>query len=569
MDLAGLIEALSEPAAYPDCPGPVVVHHTHISAVFLAGDWAYKVKKPLDLGFLDFTTPDRRLRSCRDEVRLNRRLAPDVYRGVVPIVLRDGRVRVLHEPVPEAAPARRRPRAARGDASGGEEPIEYAVWMRRLPDEATMEWRLLRGDLAPARLAALARRIAAFHRDAERGPAIARWGRLDVVAGNARENVEQTRPAVGVTVSERVHDRVAGLTEAALAELGPLVEARAARGVPRDTHGDLRLDHVYDFGADGGGPGTRQGLPPASPPGGDGPGDGLVVVDCIEFNERFRYADPVADAAFLAMDLAFYGRRDLARTFVESYLEAAGDPEGARLVPWYVAYRACVRAKVEGFEALDESVPEPERTEALGRARGFWLLALGQLEVPRRRPCLVLIGGLPGTGKSTLARELAARAGFRVVRSDVVRKALAGLPADAPAAAPFGEGIYDAEWTERTYAACLARSERALFDGERVAVDAGFGREARRRLFLEAAVRWGVPGVFLECRARADTVRERLLRRPPGVSDADLAIHQRAAAFWEPPGPGTAPQVVDCEELGAAVDAATAALASEGLLGEA
>jgi aminoglycoside phosphotransferase family enzyme/predicted kinase len=558
VDLARLIEGLSDPDAYPDRPGPVVVHHTHISAVFLAGAWAYKVKKPLDLGFLDFTTLERRRRSCLDEVRLNRRLASDVYLGVVPIVARDGGVRVLHEPI--AGPEDPR------SGGGAGPPLEYAVWMLRLPDEATMEWRLLHGGLDPARLEALARRLAAFHRDAERGPAIAAWGRREVVAGNARENFEQSRPAVGVTVTPRVHERLAGLADSSLAELGPVVEARAARGVPCDTHGDLRLDHVYDFGAPGAPPGPRGAHGRGGPGGGEAPGADLVVIDCVEFNQRFRYADPVADAAFLAMDLAFYGRRDLARVFGDAWLEAAGDAEGARLLPWYVAYRACVRAKVEGFEALDGTVPEGERAEALRRSRGFWLLALGELESPRRRPCLVLVGGLPGTGKSTLARELAARGGFRVVSSDVVRKGLAGLAADAPAPAPWGGGIYDADWTDRTYAACLARAERVLFEGGRVVVDAGFGKEARRRLFLDAAVRWGVRGVFLECRARPGTVRERLLRRPPGVSDADLAIHERAAAFWEPPGPGTVPQAVDCEELGRAAAGAIAALEREGLM---
>ena len=534
VDPARLIEALSDPSAYPDAAGPVVVHHTHISAVFLAGPWAYKVKKPLDLGFLDFTTLERRRRSCLDEVRLNRRLAPDVYRGVVPIVASEAGVRVLHEP-----------RGDRPDTA--EDVVEYAVWMRRLPDEATMESRLLEGGLDPSRLRALAERLAAFHHDAERGPAIAAWGRWSVVAGNARENVEQSVPAVGATVHARVHARVAGLAEEALEALRPLVESRAARGVPCDTHGDLRLDHVYDF-------------PDRAPP------DDLVVVDCIEFNERFRYADPVADAAFLAMDLAFYGRRDLARLFGDAYLAAAGDAEGARLLPWYTAYRACVRAKVEGFEALDASVPEPEREEALRRARGFWLLALGQLETPPRRPCLVLVGGLPGTGKSTLARELASQAGFRIVASDVVRKELAGLAADAPAPAAFGEGIYDETWTARTYAACLARAERALFGGDRVLVDAGFGREEHRRRFLDAAIAWGVPGLLLECRVGPDVVRERLARRAPGTSDADWAVYERAARLREPPGAGTVSHPIESLDLEAAVASAKAVLEGEGLL---
>src|SRR5438034_1293400 len=184
--------------------------------------------------------------------------------------------------------------------------------------------------------------------------------------------------------------------------------------MPRDTHGDLHLDHVYLF---------PEKKPPAD----------LVIIDGIEFNERFRYSDPVADMAFLVMDLRFHGYHDLAQAFADAYFQAAGDEQGRTLLPFYTAYRAAVRGKVEGFELLEKEIPAAERAAALERARAHWLLALGELEQPAQKPCLVLVGGLPGTGKSTLAQGLAQRAGFQVIRSDVVRKQLAGLAPTDPA----------------------------------------------------------------------------------------------------------------------------------------
>lgn len=493
MDLARLLAELSDPAAYPEPVDRVEVRQTHISAVFLAGRHAYKVKKPVHLGFLDFRDLGSRRFFCEEEVRLNRRLAPGVYLGVVPIAEEGGRIRM----------------------DGRGEPVEWAVKMVRLPDEATLRERLRRGEAGEAEIAALARTIASFHARAERGPRIREFGRFEVVARNARENFEQAAPRIGTTVSRPVFERLRTLTEEALARLGAVIEARAGRGVPCDTHGDLRLDHVYFF------------------PGRDEP----VILDCIEFNERFRFADPVADVAFPAMDLAFEGRRDLARTLADAYFAASGDEEGRALLPLYAAYRAAVRGKVEGFELSEREIPGAERVDAVGKARAHWLLALVELEAPERRPCLVLVGGLPGTGKSTLAAGLAERAGFRMIRSDVVRKELAGLSATTAAAAPFGEGIYSTVWTERTYEECLRRAERLLFEGNRVVVDANFREEKQRAAFLEDARRWGVPAVFLLCRAAPEQVRARLGERRGDVSDADWSVFLKVAERWEEPGP--------------------------------
>ncbi len=507
MELAPLIEALSRPQAYPHPTEAVEVRQTHISVVFLAGPFVYKIKKPIKLDFLDFSTLQGRQHFCTEEVRLNRRLAPEVYRGVVPVV-RDGNGLRL---------------------GGSGEAIEWAVQMERLPEAAQLDEFVRRNAVDAERMGRLAQRLADFHAAADAGPAVSAAGRFEVVAGNARDNFTQSANHVGITISKVVFDRLRERTEQALERLRGLIEARAARGVPRDGHGDLHLDHVYLF--------------PDRPP----PGD-VVVVDCIEFNERFRFGDPVADMAFLAMDLLFHDRADLVASFADAYFAAAQDDEGRALLRLYTAYRAAVRGKVDGIRWSEPEVPAAQRDQARQRGRARWLLALAQLEEPGRRPCLVLIGGLPGTGKSTLARALAERPGFTVVRSDVVRKELAG--GGTVTAGEFESGIYSPAWTERTYAECLRRAQELLFEGRRVLVDANFREDARRQAFLDAARQLCVPALLLLCEARPETVRARLAQRHEDASDADWSIYQQIAAHWQEPGPATRSRLVSVNTEG-------------------
>jgi aminoglycoside phosphotransferase family enzyme/predicted kinase len=498
MELPRLIEALSRPAAYHGRVDAVEVHQTHISAVFLAGSLAYKIKKPVALGFVDYSSLERRRHYCEEEVRLNRRLAPHVYLGVVPVSLEGESIRV----------------------EGPGEVVEWAVKMRRLPDSATLRSRLAGGDVTAEAMEELGRRLARFHDSAESGLDVAARCSFAAIASNARENFDQAASHVGVTLSRTTFERMRERTDAALTRLRHTIESRAARGVPRDTHGDLRLDHVYWF-------------PERRPPG------DWVVVDCIEFDPRYRHADPVADIAFLAMELALEGRSDLARAFVDEYLCATGDAEGRELLAFYRAYRAAVRAKVEGMKLTEPEVPEADRSAARDRARALWLHSLFELEEPGRRPCLVLLAGLPGTGKSTLAQGLAERAGFTVIRSDVVRKALAGRGDHAARSVAFGEGLHTPEWDERTYAECLRRVDAVVFQAGRALVDASFREEARRRMFLDAARRWGVAARILICRASPDVIHRRLDGRRGDASDAGWAIYQEAALRWEEPGTTT------------------------------
>jgi uncharacterized protein len=510
MDLDRLIEALCSSAAYPESTGEVQVRQTHISVVFLAGRHAYKIKKPVSLGFLDFRTLEARRHFCAEEVRLNRRLAQAVYQGVVPVT-----------------------RSGDGLRFGGEgEAIEWAVQMERLPEEVTLLNRLRRGELDASQVECLAQRLAGFHAAAETSPRIAAWVGFDAVAANVRDILEVPLADVDNLVRRSVLKRLHYRMEKTLARLRPRIESRAACGMPRDTHGDLRLEHIYLF-------------PEKPPP------DDLVIIDCIEFNERFRYADPVADMAFVVMDLIFEGRRDLARTFADAYFRVMGDKEGRELLPLYTAYRSTVRAKVGGIKCAEMEIPESERTLARSRARAHWLLALGELESADRKACLVLVGGLPGSGKSTLARGLVERTPFHVLRSDKVRKELAeraGVLLEYSSAV----NIYTPEWTTKTYAECLRRAEELLFAGQRVLVDATFREERWRHAFLSAAVRWGVPAVLLLCRVDPAIALGRLEHRRYDVSDADWRVYQSLAHSWQEVGDFTRPFLREISSGGSA-----------------
>jgi aminoglycoside phosphotransferase family enzyme/predicted kinase len=509
MGIDELIDMLARPDAYGARPDRVEVRQTHISVVFLAGAFAYKIKKPVSLGFVDFSTLALRRRACDEEVRLNRRLAPDVYLGVVAVVA---------SPSTDDHGAERLVFDEAG-AQGGDESrvVEWAVKMRRLNDEDSMLSALSRGELTAADMTEVAERLAAFHAQAARDERIASFGSLAIVAGNARENLQEVTPDLGSTVSAPVFERLCARTDEWLRNCADLIERRARAGLPCDGHGDLRLEHIYrERGRSGAG--------------------AILVIDCVEFNERFRFGDPILDIAFLVMELVFHGRDDLAQAFVAAYLARSADDEGRPLLPFYVSYRSTVRGKVRSLELRQPEIPADRRSASLGRAKAHFLLALGMLEPPARRPALALMGGLPGTGKSTLARALAAHAGFSVIRTDVVRAELFPELERGAGHAGYAQGLYSPERVARTYAECLSRAEAKLFLGERVIVDASFAAESERDSFARLANAYRVPLVWLVCRADPNSVRARLAGRTGDASDADVAVYEIARQHWEKPG---------------------------------
>ncbi|RLN31522.1 hypothetical protein BBJ28_00014588 [Nothophytophthora sp. Chile5] len=514
----------------------IPVIHTHMSMVFLLPERVYKVKKQVDFGFADFSTLYKRFQACFAEVQLNQRLAPDVYSGVVPISMkRDTReicVRCDDFWTPEKS---NNLDYWLNDEFG--EIIEWAVHMVRLPDECTLLHRMDQGELTQPMLTQVAEKLVNFHANARRGPGIDHFGQEKVIRRNIEENFRQTEAHVGVTVSEPVYNRVKELTYARLKQLKPTLVSRVESGYICDNHGDLRLEHVYM-------------LPSKSTSGKEAAR--FVILDCIEFNEQFRFGDPLSDIAFLMMDIWRKGRPDLARFLQNQYLLKAvqDSPENASLFAFYAAYRAVVRAKVSGFRVMDTTLSTTQRASEAQRSRCYWLVALEFLSPPPQRPCMLLIGGLPASGKSNLARMLAGDESSTIwLRADATRKELMKQQKAAASetehdslvkgGGSFEEGLYSPEMTQRTYDEILARSIEHLRQGGRVIVDATFRDPLQRKKFVAAAHNEGALFAFIICECNREIIKGRLLARKDDASDATWEVYESMEKEWHFPGCST------------------------------
>jgi aminoglycoside phosphotransferase family enzyme len=327
-ELPELVQALLDPKAYPDPPQSVELRQTQMSYVFLADDYVYKIKKPVDFGFLDYTTLENRRLYCQKEVELNRRLCPDAYLGVVPVTKNKDRIGI----------------------GGGGEAEEYAVKMRRLPNEAMMDFLLVANRVIPEMVAEVAATLAEFHRKTATNDTISTFGGIDTVTQNAVENFTQTEKYTGITISGDTYQRIKAYTEGFIEANAPLFRKRVADGRIRDCHGDLHAAHICFH-------------------------NGICIYDCIEFNDRFRYCDVASEVAFLAMDLDHYGRADLSDGFVSAYVGESRDEGLKQLLNFYKCYRAYVRGKVGGFQYDDPYISAEERERVLANARSYFELA--------------------------------------------------------------------------------------------------------------------------------------------------------------------------------------------------
>jgi len=327
--LPELVQALLNPKAYPETPPQrIELAQTQMSFVFLTDDYVYKVKKPVNLGYLDYTTLDKRHFYCQREVELNRRLCPAAYLGVVPIRLDKGNISI--------------------DGQG--EVIEYAVKMRRLPQEAMMNVLLANNKVSPQMVASVAQKLAGFHQRAETNATISAFGNLDAITKNTEENFTQTKKYIGNTIPQDKYQRIKDYTTAFIKNNAPLFHKRIDDGRIRDCHGDLHAAHICFT-------------------------DDICIYDCIEFSDRFRYCDVASEVAFLAMDLDHYGQADLSRSFVNAYVAQSQDDELLRLLNFYKCYLAYVRGKVEGFKLDDPYISAEEKTRVLAIARSYFDLA--------------------------------------------------------------------------------------------------------------------------------------------------------------------------------------------------
>jgi len=331
--LPELVQALLDPKAYPETPPGIELLQTQMSFVFLTDDYVYKVKKSVNLGYLDYTTLDRRHFYCQREIELNRRLCPDAYLGVVPISRDKGNISI----------------------EGRGEVIEYAVKIRRLPQQAMMDVLLTNNQVSSQMITNLAQRLVEFHQQAETDANISAYANLNAITQNAEENFSQTVEYIGRTISQAKYRQIKDYTTSFIDKNASLFWRRITGGRIRDCHGDLHAAHIC-FTTD------------------------ICIYDCIEFNDRFRYCDVASEIAFLAMDLDRYGRADLSRSFVNAYVAGSQDKELMELLNFYKCYRACVRGKVESFKLDDPYIPEEEKARVLAIARSYFDLAESYLE---------------------------------------------------------------------------------------------------------------------------------------------------------------------------------------------
>jgi aminoglycoside phosphotransferase family enzyme/predicted kinase len=492
------VRGLLDSRAYPHRPREVELRQTHISYVFIAGDAVYKTKKPVDFGFINQVALQDRERFCQEEVRLNRRLAPDVYLEVVPVVrtFDDGRFAV-------EAPGRL---------------VEWAVKMRRLPHDRTLD-RVLASEGAPPHLAEqLVRRLIAFHEAAAvvpNDPSFA--GGAGERAWWAREYGEAAG-FIGATWREEDAAETRAFFDSTIEADQVLFDVRLAQGRVVEGHGDLQAKHVYLL---------------------DGT-DSLAIIDCIEFTDwfHFRYLDVGYDIGFLAMDLEAQGYADLGDEVAGRYLAAACDETMGVLQPLHRAFRAFVRGKVESIGAVAAEIPDEERRRLHDSASRYFRLA-AEFGQRRARPCVVVMAGLPATGKSTVAGTLAARIGAAYVSSDATRKQLAGLNPRARVPEERHAEVYGPEMNERTYSEVRRRAAMHLEAGRPVILDAMHGRAEERLAAVELAREHGVPAVIAELRLDDGDARRRIEGRsddPLRTSDADWEVYELQRGRFEAVG---------------------------------
>ena len=504
LDRSAILRDLVSASASP----PASLVETHISWVIVGDTEVWKLKKPVSMGFLDFGTLERRKAACEAEVALNRRLAPDVYLGVCP-VYRDAEGRLVID---------REGELARGSDLG--EPIDWAVHMRRLPDHDRADVRLAEGRLDHAHVDRIARRLAEFHAAARCDASTAAFGRPEAIAVNVRENFDQTRESIDRFLAHEQAQEIERTQLEFLEQRADLLAARVEAGRVRDGHGDLRLEHVYLSDEPGGAPQDA----------------GVTIIDCIEFNDRFRYADVAADLAFLAMDISEHGHVELSEHLVARYAQHAGDHDLYAVLDFYMGYRAYVRGKIASFVATGPDVDHDRRVRAEASARHHFLLALATERRSLLEPMVVAVAGIIASGKSTVADRLGFEMSAPIVDADRTRKQMLGVRATAPVHDGAWQGAYDPAFTEEVYAEVFRRAGVVLASGRSVIVEASFRDRALRARARELAAQHGVPFRLVECRASPEICRERLRQRAraASVSDGRLEIFDDFVARWQP-----------------------------------
>jgi aminoglycoside phosphotransferase family enzyme/predicted kinase len=469
--LPEVAQALLDPEIYPDKTTKVEMMQTQMSFIFLTGKFVYKLRKAVNLGYLDYTTLEKRHFFSQQEVILNRRLSPEVYLGVIPVTKDQSRISL----------------------NGSGEIIDYVVKMLYLPQNRMMNVLLDRNRVTGDMVEQVAQKLVSFHAEAATNADISSFGKIEAVKFNTDENFSQTEKYFEAAITKEQFTIIKEYTNNLLIDKANIFKQRAASGKIRDCHGDLHSQHICFTNA-------------------------ISIFDCIEFNDRFRYCDVASEIAFLAMDMDHYGRADLSRSFTNAYINISRDEQIKEVLKFYKCYRACVRGKVACFKFDDPYISEAERKMALQAARSYFELAASYA---RPKPILFITVGLVGSGKSTLAQNLAKRLGLTVISSDVVRKQMASIPATEHHFNEMESGIYSEDFTRLTYDKLFSEASKILDQGDSVILDASFIKAEERGRALDLAGKTRADFYVLECTLDEANTRRRLARRLKNVSVSD------------------------------------------------
>jgi aminoglycoside phosphotransferase family enzyme/predicted kinase len=479
------VQLLLRPEAYEAAAGPVRMIQTHTSWVFLTGTHAYKVKKPVYFGFLDYRTLEARKVFCEDELRLNQRLSPDLYCGVITINERNGRIRV----------------------GGPGEVVDYCLKMKELPQAAIMTERLGNHEVTFPLIDEIARIVARFHEQAAADDEISKFGAFDIVKFNWDENFSQTEEFEGRTISRRLLHETRSAVERFLEERAGLLDERIRAHRVRECHGDLHSGNIF--------------IADEAASGGDQGGSRVRIFDCIEFNRRFSCCDTASEIAFFVMDLEYHGEKELANYFVDRYLNLTGDWEMLRLLDFYKCYRAYVRGKVTSFRLNDPGIDRPAKQQATQVARKYFRLAGRYARTMFDRPALILMAGLPGVGKTWLGARIASHLNTYHLRSDILRKELVSVPVGEHRFEDTGQGIYASGISARTYQEMLDRGRKYLNRGSSVILDATFSLAGSRAECRRLAEESGARFLIVNCTCPVKVAIARINRRRDEFSFSD------------------------------------------------
>jgi len=487
-----ILESLRNPSAYPVLTRTVELIQTHISWLFLTDTHVFKLKKPVNFGFLDFSTLDLRRFYCYEELRLNRRLCPDIYEKVIALRETDSGAAFV----------------------GNGNVIEYAVMMKRLPADRMLDRLVDSSRISTEEIQIIALEISKFHSNAPTSPRISEFGSLEQIQLNWRENFEQTLPFQTSTLPPDILETIRSYVETFIDSHQALFTERIENGYIRDCNGDIHLGNICLLNST------------------------AYIFDCIEFNERFRYSDTAADIAFLLMDLDFHSRPDLADAALSTYITATGDSDLAKLITFYKVYRAFVRGKVESLQLQDDGIAEEARASAKKRAIRYFRLAQGYCLRSALPPTLFITSGTMGCGKSTLAQQLAFELGLATFNSDTIRKQLAGLLPETAVQVSFGAGLYSKEMSKSTYRELRLLADNELSSGHSAVIDASFGTGAERAEFARLAASKNAWFIILFVQCHPDVQRRRLRERSSrgiSVSDGRVELLDQQKTAFEPP----------------------------------